>query len=189
MRTNKMRNSYIKQLVLCAMFVSMIAIGAFITIPIPTIPLTLQDLFVMLAGILLGPKWGALASLIYVVMGLAGLPVFTQGGGIAYVLKPTFGFLIGFSFCSWVTGTITHKSEEPGFKRISIACLAGIAVLYIFGTSYLYLMNRFYYGNTMAVWPMILACCIQPLPGDIIKSIIASVIGTRLLPMIRNGVI
>ena len=184
-----MRNSYIKQLVLCAMFVSMIAIGAFITIPIPTIPLTLQDLFVMLAGILLGPKWGALASLIYVMMGLSGLPVFTQGGGIAYVLKPTFGFLIGFSFCSWVTGTITHKSEQPGFKRILIACLAGIAVLYIFGTSYLYLMNRFYYGNTMAVWPMILACCIQPLPGDIIKSIIASVIGTRLLPMIRNGVI
>ena len=171
------------------MFVALIAIGAFITIPIPIIPLTLQDLFVMLAGILLGPKWGALASLIYVLMGLAGLPVFTQGGGIAYVLKPSFGFLIGFSFCSWVTGTITHKSENPGFKRMLIACFAGIAVLYVFGTAYLYLMNRFYYGNTIAIWPMILACCVQPLPGDIIKSIIAALIGQRMLPLIKQGVI
>ena len=95
-----MRNNRTKQLILCAMFVALIAIGAFITIPIPIIPLTLQDLFVMLAGILLGPKWGALASLIYVFMGLAGLPVFTQGGGLAYVLKPSFGFLIGL-LCSF----------------------------------------------------------------------------------------
>ena len=108
-----MRNNRTKQLILCAMFVALIAIGAFITIPIPIIPLTLQDLFVMLAGILLGPKWGALASLIYVFMGLAGLPVFTQGGGLAYVLKPSFGFLIGFSFCSWV------RSEE---RRVGKEC-------------------------------------------------------------------
>ena len=184
-----MNNSYIKKLVLCAMFTALIAVGAFITIPIPIIPLTLQDMFVLLAGILLGPKWGALSALLYVVMGLAGLPIFTQGGGLGYVLKPSFGFLIGFAFAAWVTGTLTHKTEKPGFRRIFLACMAGIAVLYVFGTAYLFLMNRFYYGNTIAFWPMILACDIQPLPGDIIKSIIAAKIGQKMLPLIRDGII
>lgn len=184
-----MRNGYTKKLILCAMFVALIAVGAFITIPIPIIPLTMQDMFVLLAGIFLGGKWGALASLIYVVMGLAGLPVFTQGGGIHYVLKPTFGFLIGFPLAGLLTGSLSHKKENSGFWHLFLSCLAGIAVLYVFGTVYLYLMNRFYYGNTIAVWPMIMACNVQPLPGDIIKSVIASVIGQRLLPLVREGVI
>ncbi len=171
------------------MFVALIAVGGFLTVPVPIIPLTLQTLFVMLAGILLGPKWGAAAALIYAVMGLAGLPVFTQGGGIAYVLKPTFGFIIGFIPGAYLTGFISEKSEKPGFRQLFTACLAGTLVIYFFGTVYLYCMNRFYYGNTIAFWPMILACDIQPLPGDVIKSIIAAKVGEKMLPMIREGVI
>ena len=184
-----MQNGRTKKLILCAMFAALIAVGGFLTIPIPIIPLTLQTLFVMLAGILLGPKWGAASALVYAVMGLAGLPVFTQGGGIAYDLKPSFGFIIGFIPGAYVTGLIANNSEKPDFKRIFAACLAGTAVIYFFGTVYLYLMNRFYYGNTIAFWPMILACDIQPLPGDIVKSIIAAKTAEKLLPMIREGVI
>ena len=171
------------------MFTALIAVGAYITIPIPIIPLTLQVLFVMLAGILTGGKWGVFSVLAYIAMGLAGLPVFTQGGGIAYVLKPTFGFMIGFIPGAYLAGAITHKSSSPGFRRIFMACLASVAVIYFFGTVYLYLMNRFYYGNTIAFWPMILACDIQPLPGDIIKSVIAAKVGEKMLPLIREGVI
>ena len=70
-----------KDLVLCAMFVALIAVGAFIKVPVPVVPFTLQFLFTMLAGLLLGPVNGALAVVVYIVLGLVGLPIFTQGGG------------------------------------------------------------------------------------------------------------
>ena len=182
-----MKRNYTKNLVLCAMFVALIAIGAFITIHIPLVPLSLQDMFVLLAAVLLGPKWGCLSVCIYLVMGLAGIPIFTQGGGIGYFLKPTFGYLLGYIPASYIVGKLVHKVEKPKFKHIFLSCLAGIAVIYFFGTVYLLLLNRFYLGNTIALWPMLLACDIQPLPGDIIKCILVAIIGERLIPMIREG--
>ena len=184
-----MRNGYTKKLVLCAMFVALITVGAFITIPIPIIPLSLQDMFVLLAGLLLGAKWGCLTVCIYLMMGLAGLPVFTMGGGIGYFLRPTFGYLLGYIPGVFLTGRIAERPEKPGFKRLFLAALAGIAVIYFFGTVYLFLLNRFYLGNTIAFWPMIMACDIQPLPGDLIKCVAAAKISERLLPLIRKGVI
>ena len=184
-----MQKSYIKNLVLCAMFVALIAVGAFITIHIPIIPLSLQDMFVLLAGCLLGPKWGCISVCIYIIMGLAGLPIFTQGGGIGYFLRPTFGYLLGYIPGSYLVGKLANKSLNPSFKQILLACLAGIAVIYFFGTAYLFLLNRFYLGNTIALWPMILACDIQPLPGDIIKCFIAAAVSQRLIPLIRDGLI
>ena len=184
-----MQNSRTKKLVMCGIFAALIGIGAFIQIPIPLVPLSLQDLFVMLAGILLGPVYGALSVFVYIFIGLLGFPVFTHGGGISYVLQPSFGFILGFIPGAYITGLITHKVPEPGVKRIFLACLAGIGVIYFFGTAYLYLLNRFYLGNSIAFWPMILACDIQPLPGDLIKCLIAAKIGQQLLPLIRKGVI
>ena len=184
-----MKNNSVKRLVMCGIFAALIGVGAFIQIPIPLIPLSLQDLFVMLAGIMLGARYGALSVVIYLVIGLLGFPVFTRGGGITYVLQPTFGFMIGFIPGAYLTGTIANREERPGFKRLFLACMAGIAVIYFFGTVYLYLLNRFYLGNSIAVCPMILACDIQPLPGDIVKSIIAAKVGEQLLPMVRKGVL
>ena len=184
-----MKNNSVKKLVMCGIFAALIGVGAFIQVPIPLVPLTLQDLFVMLAGILLGARYGALSVAIYLFIGLLGFPVFTRGGGITYVLQPTFGFMLGFIPGAYLIGMIAHKDEAPGFKRLFLACMAGIGVIYFFGTAYLYLLNRFYLGNSIAFWPMILACDIQPLPGDIIKSIIAAKVGQQLLPMLRSGVI
>ena len=184
-----MRTTYTKKLILCAMFVVLITVGAFITISIPLIPRSMQDMFVLLAAVLLGPKWGCLSVCIYLAMGLAGIPIFTQGGGIGYVLKPTFGFLLGYIPASILVGKLVEKSDNPDFKRIFLSCLAGIGVIYFFGTVYLFLLNRFYLGNTIAFWPMILACDIQPLPGDLIKCVLTAVIGQRLIPLIRSGAI
>ncbi len=72
------------------LFTTLIILGAFIKIPVPVIPFTLQFLFVSLAGLLLGAKYGGLSVFIYAALGLAGLPVFTAGGGITYVVFPTF---------------------------------------------------------------------------------------------------
>ena len=81
-----------RDLILCALFTALSAIGAFIRIPVPLVPFTLQITFTTLAGLLLGSKKGAISVAVYVLMGLIGIPVFTQGGGFSYVLKPSFGF-------------------------------------------------------------------------------------------------
>ena len=83
--------STVYSLILCALFAALIAVGAFIKIPVPFVPFTLQLLFTTLAGIVLGPKYGALSVGVYILIGLCGVPIFTQGGGPAYVLQPTFG--------------------------------------------------------------------------------------------------
>ena len=85
-----------KTLIYCSLFTALIAVGAFIKIPVPVVPFTLQYLFTMLAGLLLGSRKGTLSVVAYMLLGLAGLPIFSEGGGFWYVLKPSFGYIIGF---------------------------------------------------------------------------------------------
>ena len=78
-----------------AMFVALVIVGGFISVPIPftDVQLSFQTVFVIAAGLILGSRDGALAVVIYVTMGLIGIPVFTQGGGIGYVLMPSLWYL------------------------------------------------------------------------------------------------
>ena len=98
-----------RNMILAALFAALTAIGAFLQIPTGTVPITLQFLFTALAGLLLGWKWGAVSQLLYVGIGLLGLPVFTQGGGIGYVLQPSFGFLLGLIPAAAVIGALTAR--------------------------------------------------------------------------------
>lgn len=102
---------------LCALFTVLIAVGAFIKIPVPVVPFTLQFLFTMMAGLLLGGRLGALSVGLYAVLGLAGLPIFAEGGGFWYVLKPSFGYIIGFVLGSYVTGRMTEHFKKLTFER------------------------------------------------------------------------
>ena len=78
-----------KTLIYCSLFTALIAAGAFIKIPVPVVPFTLQYLFTMLAGLLLGSKRGTISVVAYMLLGLAGLPIFSEGGGLWYVFKPS----------------------------------------------------------------------------------------------------
>ena len=80
-----------KNLILIGLFAALIVAGAFIKIPIPYVPFTLQFLFILFAGMLLGKRLGLLSQVVYLLIGLTGAPVFTNGGGPGYVLQPTFG--------------------------------------------------------------------------------------------------
>ena len=78
----------------CALFVVVMVVAAFVRIPIPYVPLTFQTVAAVLAGLLLGAKWGSVAVAVYVFMGLVGLPVFAGGaGGFSYILQLSFGYL------------------------------------------------------------------------------------------------
>ena len=112
-----------RQLVRTALFAALTAVGAFLKIPLGPSAITLQFFFTAMAGCLLGSGCGALSQLIYVALGLLGLPVFTAGGGFSYVLHPTFGFLLGLIPAAWVIGRLARSTRS--FWRIALAALAG----------------------------------------------------------------
>jgi biotin transport system substrate-specific component len=173
-----------KTLLLTALFAALTAVGAFLKIPLPVAPITLQFLFTVLAGILLGPKYGALSQLVYVALGLFGLPIFTQGGGISYVLIPTFGFLLALIPCAWIVGILSGGCVKGA--RIWLACLAGTAVLYLIGLPYLYLILNVYLGKGMGIWAVIKSGMLIFLPGDALKITAAVLLSKKLLPALKN---
>ena len=185
-----MKKIKIRDMVLCALFAALIAVGAFIKVPVPFVPFTLQTFFVSLAGLLLGARYGALSALVYMLLGLCGLPVFTEGGGIAYLLKPTFGYIIGFVVGAYVTGRIAHggSSETPRVRRLAAAVFSGLGVIYLIGVVYFYLIRTFYLGTPIGVWPLLLYCFIVFIPGDSAMGIVSVILSRRLLPLMKKSV-
>lgn len=168
-----------KNLVLCALFAALITIGTYIKIPTPLLPLTFQTLFVVLAGLVLGKKYGALSVCVYVIAGLIGLPVFTGSA-----LNPTFGYIIGFIPGAWLAGLIAEKFK-PNFWTFTLGAVAGIAVIYAFGIPYYYIMSKYYLGNEIGAKTLLLYFILMPLPGDIFKSILAGLVTKRLKAIVN----
>ena len=163
-----------KNLVLCALFVALIAVGTYIKIPTPLLPLTLQTLFVVLAGLLLGRKYGAVSVCVYVGAGLIGLPVFTGSA-----MNPTFGYILGFIGGAWVAGYIAEKFR-PCFMTWTLGGVAGIGVIYAVGIPYYYVMSKYYLGNELGVKTLLTYFVLMPIPGDLAKSVCAGLIVQRL---------
>ncbi len=178
-----MKKTY--KLVLCALFAALAAIGAFIKIPTPLVPITLQLLFTTMAGIILGSKLGAISVGSYVLIGLIGLPVFTGGGGPAYILQPTFGYILGFVLGAFVTGLIAERGK-PSFVRYLVASLAGLIAVYLIGVPYCYLISRFYLKTDVAIKTLVINGFLIFLPGDAIKSILSAFLGKRLAPIVKK---
>ncbi len=173
----------IKNLILIPIFSALICVGAFIRIPTPVCPVTLQILFTNLAGVILGGKRGALSVVIYVLLGLSGIPVFAGGGGIGYVFQPTFGFLIGMIMGTYVTGRICH-SKNHEIKRLIIGCISGIIPIFAIGTAYNVAVTTLYLqaeSVATVVW-----YCLLPLPWDIILCIFTAILGKRILIAIKK---
>ena len=176
----------IKEMTLCALFTVLTAIGAFIKVPVPVVPFTLQFLFTMLAGLLLGGKLGAVSVGIYALLGLVGLPIFAEGGGFWYLLKPSFGYILGFILASCVTGIMTEKREGLTFGRILAADFVGLAVVYGVGMVYYYIISNFVIHTPLGLWPLFLYCFLLAVPGDICLCFAAAVLAKRLKPVITN---
>lgn len=172
----------IKEMILISLFTALSAIGAFLSIPMGNVPITLQSMFVILSGLLLGPKLGALSQLVYILLGLSGVRIFAEfSGGPQVILKPSFGFLIGFIFASYIVGKIARGGKSCGFNRILIASLAGTSVVYLFGVPYMYLILNTIMGQSVPFSMALKTGCIIFLPGDLLKAILASWVGSRLL--------
>ena len=134
----------LRQLLLSAFFAVLTSVSASITVPIPYVPITMQSFVVLLAGLLLGARYGALSQVLYLILGLIGLPVFAGGtGGLHRVLSPTFGFLIGFVFAAFAAGAFAPKRPNAPWWRYSLACFGATAVLYAIGLPLFWLNMNF----------------------------------------------
>ncbi len=174
--------------VLVSLFAALTAVGAFIKIPLPHVPFTLQTLMVMFAGLILGSRRGALSQVVYLVLGLAGLPIFAQGGGPAYILQPSFGFLLGFIPGAFVIGKILEGEENPNSTRILFALLLGQGVIYLFGLSYLYLNFNFILHKPISFPSVFIAGFLVFLPGDLLKTLIAALVVAPVRQRLRSRI-
>lgn len=175
-----------RDMILVAMFTALTAMGAFIKIPVGSVPITLQTLVTVLAGVLLGAKLGALSQLMYVVLGLIGVPIFTEGGGISYIFKPSFGYLIGCILAAFIIGKITEQSNRPKALRLLLASLVGVVVIYTVGVPYLYIILKYVMGVKITLIGAIKMGFLVFIPGDITKCIITALLGTKIVPVIKK---
>lgn len=173
-------------LILCSLFTALIAVGAFIKIPVPVVPFTLQFLFTTLAGLLLGSKKGAISVVAYMVLGLVGLPIFSEGGGFWYVMKPSFGYIIGFCIGTYVTGLIAERMKEKTVPRYMLANFIGLLIVYAVGMIYYYVICNYVIDTPIAVGPLFLYCFVLAVPGDICLCILAAVLVKRVKPILNR---
>ncbi len=170
----------IRGMIYASMFGAMTAIGAWIIIPLPLIPITLQTLFLSLAAALLGGYLGALSQIIYVSLGIIGLPVFAGGkAGFGVLMGPTGGYLVGFILGAYIMGTLIEKKERPGFAWIAASMFIGLMVIYVFGVAQLMMVAQ------LSLKKALLVGVLPPLPGDIIKIAAATFITLKLRDRIK----
>ncbi|MBF7097347.1 biotin transporter BioY [Alkalibacter mobilis] len=185
MKTSKSINT--KAMIYCAIFAALISVGALTRIPVPMIPFTLQFLFTNLAGIMLGPVYGAISVSIYVALGLMGLPVFASGGGLGYVFQPTFGYLLAFILGAFVAGKMTQKEGFRNFKGYLLASFTGLLIVYILGFIYYNLLAVFVLNINVDPGLLFLHAFLMPLPGDVVSCILGSMLAVRI-PSIRRQI-
>lgn len=174
-----------KNMILSALFIALIAIGAFIRIPVPVCPFTLQLLFTTLAGLLLGARLGFISVCTYIIIGLIGVPIFTEGGGPNYIFQPTFGYLIGFAVGSYIVGLLTENRPKLSFIYLLIVNFLNLLIVYLFGMVYVYFINNFYLNTPIGIWPVVLYCFLLAVPGDIFLCILAAILGKKLIPNLK----
>ncbi len=168
----------------CALFVALMVVSAFISIPVQPVPFTFQTVVAVLAGLLLGPKRGGAAVAIYVFMGLLGLPVFTKGGGFAYVYQLTFGYVVGFAAAAFAAGLARGKGKLM-LPRAVAGSFVGFLVNYAIGIPYFALIWK-YYMHLGGLWKALVSYNFLYMPKDIVLCVLASVIAVKVAAALKK---
>lgn len=179
-----MKKQITLRIVLIALFASLIAVGAWISIPI-TVPFTLQTLVIFILIITLGFRDSLICIALYIILGLIGVPVFSGfKSGVAAILGPTGGYIIGFLFMPLVY-FLSDKCFSKVISKKYIVQFIGLVlstlVCYIFGTIWFLVV----YTNEITLWKTLLMCVIPFIIPDIIKMIIAIFVSSKLNKIIK----
>ena len=179
-----------REITFTALFAALIVVGAFIKIDIPlplyTMHFTLQWLFVLLAGFLLGAKLGAISVIVYILIGLSGVPVFAAGGGLGYVLRPGFGFLLGFILAAYLIGYISEKLKTTKILSLLIPATVGLFAYYSVGAVYFYLIKNLYVGEAVSFAVVVVQYCLITVIPDFILCVMAASLAAQLMPTFKR---
>lgn len=174
-----------------SLFVALITIGAKITIPSPIVPFSMQFMFVVLAGMFLGSRLGFISMIVYIALGLIGVPVFAKGGGIAYLFSPTFGYLIGFAAAAYIIGALTERQESDSsshqlsFVKAFGINILGLLVVYTLGVGYMFIVKNFYLGSALTISKAIWYGAVLFVPSDLLFCAVCAAIGIKVSSRVR----
>ena len=147
----------------------MVAVCSWISIPLQftQVPINLAILGVLLAGGLLGSKYGALSLIIYILIGAVGVPVFAGfGAGLGTLAGPTGGYIVGYILCSAVAGigsSVTSKAAKHPTLRLAFFMALGVLACYAFGTIWYVILMK------TSLWVGLVSCVFPFIPLDAIK--------------------
>lgn len=182
-----MKNSKTRNLVLCAMCAAITCVLAPISVPIGPVPISLCTFAVMLAGVLLGAKFGFISQLVYVLLGAVGVPVFAgYSAGVGVIAGMTGGYIVAYPILALIIGLIYWKfgREKKGKTKILwmfIAMIIGTVVLYAFGTAWFCVVSGMGLGEAMGL------CVIPFLPGDFLKMVVVAIVSVPIEIAIKKA--
>lgn len=183
-----MSSTRIREMVLAGVSAALIIVGSFIRIPLPVIPMTLQVPVILALVLLLGARISASAVSIYVALGLLGVPVFVSGGGLGYVLSPSFGYLIGFIVGALLAGVyVDHARTRQGELSVAHALIGSgifIVVVYGIGVPYLYAILNWYSQTNTPLSAVVASGFTAVVGKDLVAAFVVAFVAQRL-----NGLI
>lgn len=168
-------NTKTKEITLIALFAAIFSLIGPIAIPIGPIPISLTNFIIYIGAYILTPYQLTASFIIYLALGIAGLPVFSgYGSGIPKLLSPTGGYIIGLLFSAVISSTVVNKFYSN--KLISLfGMLAGLIITYLFGTLWFYIIS-----SQKGIYYILISCIIPFIPFDIAKIAVASYIGSTI---------
>ncbi|MCR5581470.1 MAG: biotin transporter BioY [Pseudobutyrivibrio sp.] len=179
-----------REITFTGLFAALIVVGAFLKVDIPlplyTMHFTLQWFFVLMAGFLLGAKLGAFSVITYIFIGLAGFPVFAAGGGLSYVLRPGFGFLLGFIVAAYFIGFLTELIKPVKLWQYVLPASVGLILYYAVGAVYFYMIKNLYVGESVSFAVVVVQYCLITILPDFILCVIAAGFAAQLLPVFKK---
>jgi biotin transport system substrate-specific component len=175
---NLLRDAF---LVIGASVLMALSARASINLPFTPVPITLQTLVVMLAAAALGGRRGALAMLLYLAEGAAGLPVFAKGGGLLYFTGPTAGYLISYPFAAFVVGWLCERRLDRSLLTSILAMLPGTLIIYVIGVAWLAVLLH------LTLFQALVAGMFPFIPGDLIKLVVAALLLPAAWKIVRTA--
>ncbi|MDR0855097.1 MAG: biotin transporter BioY [Christensenellaceae bacterium] len=171
-------------------FVALMTIGAKISIPTPIVVITFQLAFACLGSLILGVKRTVIGLIVYTLMGLVGIPVFATGGGFAYAIAPSFGYVLGFIFAGLVTSLIVEYlyKKKPFMQKSATAfpvliglALLNLTIVNLIGIPYLFMIKDVYMDVPFAQ-AALTALIVSTIPKDAALVTLAAFAAVKLRP-------
>ncbi len=170
-----------------ALMTSLTAFGSLLRIPFFPVPLSLQSLFPLLAGALFPPRAAATTQAVYLMLGLLGLPLFSQGGGMAYLFQPTFGYLLAMPLtAALVAWGVELMARPPALRSLALVMAMGAFFLLVFGTLWLYFSFAWVTGRPISFLKAVGAGMLLFIPGECVKVAAALLVAKKFQSLLRS---